>query len=270
MIWMNPAIAASPSEWRQTTAVLAPPVQTFTAPDGARLAYRVVGSPADRPLVLFHGYVSTGPTNWIRYGHAELLASRGFQVVMPDLRGHGDSARPHDASAYPPDVLTSDGLALVEHLGLTDYDLGGYSLGGRTVIRMMVRGAAPARAVVAGVGLDDVVAAAERTDYYRNVLTHLGTFERGSGEWYVEAFLRTVSGDPEALLLLLDSWVDTPLSDVRAVDVPTAVVVGAEDDRGARELADALPHSTYTEIPGTHMSAVTRPELGQAIADALR
>jgi len=247
--------------------VNAPAVQTWVASDGVRLAYRVVGS--GRPLVLFHGYVSTATTNWIRYGHAALLAERGFEVVLPDLRGHGDSERAHDASAYPPDVLTSDALELLSHLGVSDYDVGGYSLGGRTVVRMMVRGATPARAVVCGVGLDDVVSAADRTSYYRNVLTHLGTFARGSGEWQVEAFLRTVSGDPEALLLLLDSWVDTPLPDVRSVSVPTAVVIGREDDRGARDLAEALPVSTYTEIPGTHMSAVTKPELGRAIADAL-
>jgi pimeloyl-ACP methyl ester carboxylesterase len=253
--------------WRQTTTVIASPVQTYIASDGVQLAYRMMGS--GRPLLLLHGYVSTATTNWIRYGHAELLASRGFEVIMPDLRGHGDSARPHSAAAYPADVLTSDALELVSHLGLTDYDVGGYSLGGRTVIRMMVRGATPARAVVCGVGLGDVVAAAERTAYYRRVLGGLGTFARGSAEWQVEAFLRTVGGDPEALLLLLDSWVDTPLSDVEAVSVPTAVVIGTEDDRDARELADALPVSTYTEIPGTHMGAVTKPELGETIAAAL-
>jgi pimeloyl-ACP methyl ester carboxylesterase len=249
--------------------VLAPPVQTFVAPDGVRLAYRVVGS--GRPLVLFHGYISTATTNWIRYGHAELLADRGFQVVMPDLRGHGDSDRPHDASAYPPDVLTSDALALVAHLGLTDYDVGGYSLGGRTVVRMIVGGATPSRACVVGVGLDDVVSAAERSSYYRHVLSRLGTFEVGSAEWHVEAFLRTVSGDPEALLLLLDSWVDTPLAPIAAVSTPTAVIVGDADDRveGARDLADVLPVSTYAVVPGTHMGAVTKPELGRAIADAL-
>src|SRR5581483_3558877 len=113
---------------------------------------------------------STATTNWIRYGHAELLASRGFEVVMPDLRAHGDSARPHDASAYPPDVLTDDALALVAHLGLTEYDVGGYSLGGRTVLRMLVRGASPERAVVAGIGLDDVVSAVARRDHFRRIL----------------------------------------------------------------------------------------------------
>src|SRR5262249_44741175 len=64
----------------------------------------------------------------------------------------------HDSAAYPPDVLADDGLALVEHLGLSngDYDLGGYSLGARIVVRMLVRGAKPGRAIVAGQGLAKV------------------------------------------------------------------------------------------------------------------
>jgi dolichol-phosphate mannosyltransferase len=36
---------------------------------------------------------------------------------MPDLRAHGDSGKPHDPSAYPPDVLAQDAIALVEALG---------------------------------------------------------------------------------------------------------------------------------------------------------
>ena len=83
-------------------------------------------------------------------GIAGRIAGRGYRVILPDLRGHGASARPHDAAAYPPDALADDGLALIEHLGLTGYDLGGYSLGGRTVIRILARGATPGRANVGG------------------------------------------------------------------------------------------------------------------------
>ena len=48
-------------------------------------------------------------------------------------------------------VLADDGLALIEHLGLGpgEYDLGGYSAGGRVVVRMLARGAEPGRAIVA-------------------------------------------------------------------------------------------------------------------------
>jgi pimeloyl-ACP methyl ester carboxylesterase len=53
--------------------------------------------------------------------------------------------------------------------------------------------------------------------------------------------------------------------------MPTLVVCGSEDeDNGsAEELANVLPNAVFAEIPGTHMSSVTKPELGQAIADFL-
>src|SRR6185295_7551730 len=130
-------------------------VQYFHGRDGARLAYREMGE--GRPVVLIHGFFSTASVNWVRYGHAATIAERGYRVVMPDLRGHGDSAKPHEAAAYPPDVLADDGFALIEHLGFTDYDLGGYSLGGRTTVRLLARGATPKRAIVAGTGWEGIV-----------------------------------------------------------------------------------------------------------------
>ncbi len=77
--------------------------------------------------------------------------------------------------------------------------------------------------------------------YFRQVLTNLGSFERGSSEWMTEAFLKTTKGDPEALLLILDTFVDTSREEIAAIDLPALVVTGAEDfDNGsAQELADA-------------------------------
>ncbi len=245
------------------------PARTFRARDGVRLAYRELGS--GRPLVLIHGYFSTATVNWVRYGHAAHLAERGFRVLMPDLRGHGDSAKPRDAASYPPDVLADDGFALVEALGLTDYDLAGYSLGGRTVARMLVRGAAPRRAVIAGMGLEGLVHAVGRGAFFRRVLTGLGTFARRTPEWRAEAFLRTVGGDPAALRRVLDAFVDTPREALARIAVPTLVVAGADDrDNGsAEDLAAVLPNARAVRVPGGHMSAVARPELGAAIAEFL-
>lgn len=245
------------------------PVQYFQGRDGARLAYREQGE--GRPLVLIHGYFSTARVNWLRYGHAGKLAELGFRVIMPDLRGHGDSARSHDPADYPGDVLTDDGFALIEHLGLEDYDLGGYSLGGRTTLRMLVRGARPRRAVVAGMGYQGMIDTAGRGDYFRRVLGNPGSFPRGSTEWMTEAFLKTVDGDPQALLCVLDTFVDTPREAIERVDLPVLVVAGADDhDNGsAEELAQLLPQGEHAVIPGNHMSAVTKRELGAAIGDFL-
>jgi pimeloyl-ACP methyl ester carboxylesterase len=245
------------------------PTHHFRSRDGLELAYRELG--VGRPLVLIHGYFSTATVNWIRYGHAEKIAARGYRVIMPDLRGHGDSARPHDAAFYPPDILAADGFALIEELGLTDYDLGGYSLGARTTVRMLARGATPARAIIAGMGLEGITNTGGRGSYFRNILTNLGTFKPGSAQWMAEAFLKTVGGDPLALLHILDTFVDTPPEALGRIRTPALVLVGAEDDDNGsgQALATALPQARLVEIAGNHMSAVTKPELGAAIAEFL-
>jgi pimeloyl-ACP methyl ester carboxylesterase len=245
------------------------PVHHVRAHDGIELAYRELG--VGRPIVLIHGYFSTATVNWLRYGHAPKIAARGYRVIMPDLRGHGDSAKPHDAAFYPPDILADDGCALLEHLELTDYDLGGYSLGARTTVRMLARGATPARAIVAGMGFEGITNTGERGGYFRNILTNLGTFKPGSTEWLSEAFLKSVGGDPLALLNVLDTFVDTSSEALARIETQTLVLDGVDDhDNGSgRALAEALLHARYVEIAGNHMSAVTKPELGAAIAEFL-
>src|SRR3546814_18237986 len=88
---------------------------------------------------------------------------------MPDLRGHGDSDKPHNPACYKPDVLADDAFDLIGHLGLTDYDLAGYSLGGRTSVRMLAKGAKPRRAVLSGMGLDGLLDTQGRGGYFRHV-----------------------------------------------------------------------------------------------------
>jgi pimeloyl-ACP methyl ester carboxylesterase len=244
-------------------------VSYFLGRDGVRLAYREVG--VGRPLVLLHG-VAGDATLWLRAGHAEQIAAHGYRVILPDFRGHGRSDKPQDAAAYPPDVLTDDGLALVDHLGLDDYDLGGYSLGGRIVVRMLVRGATPGRAVVAGQGLREVLGVGGGAGtFLRRVLAGAGTFEPDSAEERSDQWMRSNGQDPVALLHVLDSIVPTPVEPVRDIAVPTLVVVGADDERAAsaRELVPELPHGTLAVIPGDHATAATTPELTAAILDFL-
>ena len=245
-----------------------PPVTThrFASFDGVEIAWHELGE--GRPVVLIHGYFSDAATNWIKYGHAAKIAALGRRVIMPDLRAHGDSARPHEAAAYPPDALARDGMALLAHLGLTDYDLGGYSLGARTVVRMGTMGAAPGRIVLSGMGLEGLLDTGRRAAHFRRILTNLGSFERGSPEWMAEAFLKTTGGDPVALLGILDTFVDTLREQLAEIAQPVLVLAGEEDDDNGshRALAELLPDARLVETPGNHMSAVVKKELGDAIA----
>jgi pimeloyl-ACP methyl ester carboxylesterase len=244
-------------------------ISDFVAADGISIAVQEMGE--GRPLILIHGYFSDAGTNWIKYGHAALLANAGFRVIMPDLRAHGQSDKPHDRQFYTPDVLADDQFALIEELDLTDFDLAGYSLGGRTVARMLVRGCRPRRAIISGMGLEGLTETGHRADHFRHIFANLGNHERGSAAWMAEAFLKTTGGDPMALLRVLDTFVDTPTEAIVQIDLPVGVICGAQDDDNgsAAALAAALPRGELISVPGNHMSAVARPELGQAFLSFL-
>ncbi|WP_042372141.1 alpha/beta fold hydrolase [Streptacidiphilus neutrinimicus] len=258
-----------------STAGEYPDAQFFDAPDGARLAYREVGE--GRPVVLLHG-VTADAESWFAAGAgagaglAPALAARGHRVIMPDFRGHGSSAKPQDVESYPQDVLTLDALALVDHLELDDYAVGGYSLGARIAVRMLVRGAAPRRVVVGGQGLREVLGTGGGAgNALRRALAGAGTFEPGTREARTEQYLRSRGMDPVALLHVLDSIVDTPQELVAPLRTPMLVVVGTDDERlaSARELIELLPTARLTEVPGNHGTAAVAPELTQAFVDFL-
>lgn len=240
--------------------------QTFTSFDSQPLVWHETGH--GRPVVLLHGLFSDAQTNWIKFGTAATIAAAGFRVILPDLRGHGTSAKPHAAAAYPPDVLAMDVAALIAHLGLTDFDLGGYSLGSRTTVRCLIRGMAPRRVVLGGMGLAGLIEVNRRTAWFLSVIADPERFERGSPGWTAAQFMRTTDVDGEAVAHVLRSQVEGGADTLAAVTPPTLVVCGVDDaDNGsAPDLAAALPAATYAEVPGTHMSSVTKPEFGAAIA----
>jgi pimeloyl-ACP methyl ester carboxylesterase len=74
--------------------------------------------------------------------------------------------------------------------------------------------------------------------------------------------------DLEAAKLLLPTFTDAAPEWLDAFTMPTLVLCGTEDeDNGsASRLVEALPNATYAPVPGTHMSSVTKPEFGEALA----
>lgn len=243
---------------------------SFESFDGTRIALHRYGS--GRPFVLLHGLFSSAGMNWIKWGHHETIAAQGYEVLMPDFRVHGESEAPHDAERYPPNVLVRDVAALVRHLGLEDYDLGGFSLGARTSLHAVANGVlSPARLVVGGMGTAGLGEWEKRAAYFRRVIDEFDTIPRGDPAYFSMQFLKSQGVDRTAARLLLDTMPDLDLARLARVRIPALVVCGDEDrDNGSAEkLADLLPDATYSEVPGTHMSSVTKPDLGRAIAEWL-
>lgn len=239
--------------------------------DGAALAVHECGDAHGRPLLLIHGLFSSAQVNWIKYGHAATLVDAGYRVIMPDLRAHGESAAPHDPAAYPGHVLVKDMLVLIEALSLDDFDLGGFSLGARTTAALLVEGVRPRRAVLSGMGLSGLGQWAGRRRFFLDAIEMRESVKRDDPHFMAVMFMKTMKIDPAAAALLLRADADIDVDALLAIDLPIGVVCGAEDrDNGsAPQLARALADGHYHEVPGTHMSCITRPELGRAIRDFL-
>jgi pimeloyl-ACP methyl ester carboxylesterase len=237
--------------------------------DGARLALHRRGS--GRPLVLLHGLFSSADMNWNKWGQAELLSAAGFECLMPDLRAHGQSEAPHDQAGYPDDVLAQDLAALIGHLGLNDYDLCGFSLGARTSVRGVIAGLAPARLVLGGMGLEGLAGWTARGAFFIDAIDRFDTVKPGDPAYHAVQFMKTMKVDRVAVRMLLDTFADTPPEALAAITMPTLIVNGDKDrDNGDPEaLTQALPNAVQAVVPGTHMSCVTKPELGLAIRDFL-
>ena len=241
----------------------------WSASDGVELAFHELGE--GRPIVLLHGLFSDAQMNWIKFGHAARIASAGFRVIMPDLRAHGLSAKPHEPDHYPRGILARDLRELIAHLGLTDLDLGGFSLGARTTVEAVGEGLKPRRAILGGAGLQGLQHWERRKHFFLEAIEQFDRVPRGDPHWLSIQFMKSQKIDRIAAGLLLESFADTFMDWLKAFTMPTLVLCGSEDDDNgsAEELAGVLPNAVFREVPGTHMSSVTKPELGEGIAEFL-
>jgi pimeloyl-ACP methyl ester carboxylesterase len=241
----------------------------WTASDGVELAWHEMGT--GRSAILLHGLFSDAETNWIKFGTAQRVANRGFRVIMPDLRAHGLSGKPHGPEHYPRGILARDLRELVAKLELSEFDLGGFSLGARTTVEAVGEGLRPRRAVLGGAGLEGLRNWERRKTFFLDAIAMFDRVQRGDPHWLSVQFMKSQKIDRVAAALLLDSFADAFMTWLEAFTMPTLVICGSEDDDNgsAEELANVLPNAIFREVPGTHMSSVTKPEFGEVIANFL-
>jgi pimeloyl-ACP methyl ester carboxylesterase len=93
---------------------------------GVKIHYSIDGK--GEPVILIHGYAANIAGNWGQPGIIKRLADR-YEVIAIDLRGHGQSDKPHDAAAYG-NKMVDDVIRLMDHLKIKKAHIVGYSMGG--------------------------------------------------------------------------------------------------------------------------------------------
>jgi pimeloyl-ACP methyl ester carboxylesterase len=103
---------------------------------GITMAVAEAGPADGPPVILLHGFPESHRT-WAKV--APLLADR-FRLIMPDLRGFGQSDRPQDVADYATDTLVADLFALADAGGIDRFALVGHDWGGAIAWAAALRG----------------------------------------------------------------------------------------------------------------------------------
>lgn len=241
-------------------------VMTYASVNGLRLYHEVHGSAASaeraggRPLVLLHGGLTT-----IGLDFGSLLAPLAADrpVIAVEQQGHGhtaDTGRDMTMAA-----LAGDVVALLDHLGVPEADLFGYSLGG--LVACTVARTAPARVGKMIVASADVQRppGRESRPLTEDLLPTQADFTAMQDAYAAAApdpgNFDKIAAKTTALVHTMPGWTDDEL---RSLRTPTLLVFGDRDFSplsDVQELFGLLPDAQLAVLPGTtHMGVTRRPD----------
>lgn len=244
----------------------AAPMKTYASFDGTMISYHELG---EGPVILLlHGFSGNADLNWLQPQIAQKIAPAGYRVIAPDLRGHG--ASPYDAppERWPADAIARDQIALTAHLGEAPYATVGYSMGAISALRFHLLSRNTGRLILGGIG--DSVADENNTDRntaFRAAIEDGLAGKDTPGAKAILARAKATGGTLKGYLGALSARTYTPADLLATFNVPTLVLTGDQDlDNGSGPaLAAKIPGARYTQLTGTHLTAVLDPALPAVI-----
>ncbi len=261
----------------------------YVSSDGASIRYVVQGR--GESVVLIHGYTGSVEDHWVTPGVMSRFA-QDYQVVALDLRGHGKSAKPYEASAHA--RMEQDVVRVLDDLKIARAHIVGYSLGGVFVNKLLVTN--PDRVhtavLVASPGRrswsakDDEAAQDAARELmsdvpYRSLVLRLAPTDRPrpSEEAVRSTSARLAAGnDPKAhaALALARKYQVVTVEELARTKTPSLAVVGTADPvvNSVRAMKKGWPGLIVEEIEGaTHAgerSILTQPSTWNRVAAFFR
>lgn len=225
---------------------------------GIAIDYEVHGE--GRPILLIHGFASSGKINWIDTGWVETLRGAGYQPITFDNRGHGASRKLYDPQLYYAHEMAEDARRLLQHLGIGRAPVMGYSMGARIAAYLMLNHPhVVSCGIWGGMGVN-LMTGLEDSEEIISALTaeSLDQVTGRAGRQF-RIFADHNKADRAALAAcMINSREPMREADVRRIEAPVLVAVGSEDEMAgsADGLAALLPHGeAFTIDRRDHMRA---------------
>ena len=239
----------------------APPAKGIASEGGVTIATYDFGDPDGPPVLLVHGFASSGLLNWRNSGWVRDLLKAGHRVIAIDQRGHGSSTKPHSPDDYTMDLLVADVRHVLDTFMLDDVEFIGYSLGARvgwqSAVRMPER---IRRLVLGGIPGGDPLTRF-RVDQARAHVADGTPIEDRLTATYLNMAAAIPENDLTALVSLVEGMRGGPQPDPANPPTQAALFATGGDDpilEASRALAEATPRGSFYEIPDRgHFNAPT-------------
>jgi pimeloyl-ACP methyl ester carboxylesterase len=236
--------------------------------DGVRIAYEMAGE--GPPMLLIHGFASTGRVNWWDTGWVKTLTEAGRKVITFDQRGHGESEKLYDSARYPAAEMAEDARRLVDHLGIAAADIMGYSMGARVSAFLAINHPARVRrAVFAGLASRMITGVGGSEAIARGLEAPDKESVTDSGVRSFRIFAEQTKSDLKALAACIRSSREKiTVEELAKISLPVLVVAGEKDDVAGdvETLVAAIPGARGLTLPGrNHMNAVGDKSYKEAV-----
>lgn len=219
----------------------------FTSFDDTKIAYTDEGE--GKPVLVLHGFINTRKS-WDATELKKDLLVKGYRVIIPDLRGNGDSDKPQDDDAYAKNAEVMDLLFLMGELKITKYNAVGYSRGSIILAKLLTQTRRVKKAVLGGMGIDFTNSNWQRRLLFSKAFNGTVTEEtKGAVE-----YAKSINADFRSLHLQQKHQPITTKRQLQVIQAKVLVLVGDTDkDNGDPEkLSDAIPKSKFQEVKGDH------------------
>ena len=239
----------------------APPAKGIASHDGLTIATYDFGDPDGPPVLLVHGFASSGLLNWRNSGWVRDLLKAGHRVIAIDQRGHGASSKPHSPDAYTMELLVADVRQVLDTFMLDDVEFIGYSLGARVGWRSALTMPERIRRLILGGIPDGDPLTRFQVDQARAHIADGTPIADRLTATYVNMAAAIPDNDLTALVSLVEGMRGGPQPDPANPPTQAALFATGSDDpilEASRSLAAATPLGSFYEIPGRgHFNAPT-------------
>lgn len=227
-------------------------VSGYVDNNGVQIYYEVEGQ--GPPLMLVH-WASGSIQDWRIFGYVDALKD-DYRLILVDMRGHGQSDKPHDPAVYGAETQVSDIIAVLDELGIDKTNYFGYSLGGRLGWALATYAPERFNSLIIGGHIptiwDDSAWAdqmfAAGVDGWAKGLEE---FARSLDLWSPEIYPAYATADLEAIALASHGLNSASFeSSLPEMHMPILLIAGTNDDfyPGMEAAAQQLPNGAFVPL----------------------